>query len=144
MAPPKIPPQERFWDKVEKTESCWNWKAWSDKKGYGYIKIDGEKVAAYRFAYEWFVGKIPKGLYMDHLCRNTSCVNPEHLEPVTNGENTLRGVGITAINARKTHCKRGHKFTENNTYLNSDKRRVCRQCGKERMRRVRKRAKMNT
>lgn len=134
MAPPKIPPQERFWDKVEKTSTCWNWKAWSNKKGYGFIKIDGEKVPAYRFAYEWMVGKIPKGLHIDHLCRNSSCVNPEHLEPVTRAENTMRGNGITAQNARKTHCKRGHEFTKKNTYINKLGKRICRLCGRNRMR----------
>ena len=121
---------ERFWSKVEKTDFCWNWTA-TTSSGYGTFKINKKTNLSHRLSYEDFYGKIPKGLQIDHLCRNKRCVNPEHLEAVTSRENTMRGNNITAVNARKTHCKYGHKFTEENTYLfdsKEGKKRCCRIC----------------
>lgn len=80
-------------------------------------------------------GSIPKGLTLDHLCRNRACVNPVHLEPVTNRVNILRGIGITAQNARKTHCKHGHPFTvENTIYKHGGGWRICKICNRARFR----------
>lgn len=86
---------------------------------------------AHRVSYETFVGPIPAGLTLDHLCRNTLCINPAHLEPVTIKENVLRGDGPTARNARKTHCDRGHAFDETNTGPNANGGRSCRACKRE-------------
>ena len=86
--------EQRLSDKIEKTESCWNWKAGS-RRGYGRITKGrrGEgKLTAHRVVYELLVGKIPDGMVLDHLCRNKLCVNPIHLEIVTSKENTLRGI----------------------------------------------------
>jgi hypothetical protein len=94
----------------------------TDRKA-GYVK--GEP--------ELFVGPIPEGLVIDHLCRNRGCINPTHMEPVTNAENVLRGEGPTAVNARKTHCKRGHPFDDVNTYVYA-KGRACRMCHQLRQR----------
>ncbi|WP_249139118.1 DNA (cytosine-5-)-methyltransferase [Actibacterium sp. MT2.3-13A] len=84
---------ERFWSKVEKTESCWDWTAALNEKGYGIFWSNDQdrSVRAHRFAYEQIDGEIPDGLELDHLCRNRKCVNPAHLEPVTGKENTRRG-----------------------------------------------------
>lgn len=105
----------RFWPKVRKTDGCWLWGASKYPKGYGMFRFAGRPMQAHRFAYELVVGPIPDGLQIDHLCRVRHCVNPSHLEAVSNRENTLRGVGATAVNAAKTHCERGHEFTPENT-----------------------------
>ena len=92
---------------------CWVWVGSVDPAGYGKVYI-GERATmryAHRVSYELFVGEIPPGLTVDHLCRNRSCVNPEHLEVVTLRENVLRGEGAGAINARKTHCKCGEPLS---------------------------------
>ena len=97
---------------------------------YPRFKVDGDRIMAYRYFYELVKGKIPDNLQIDHLCRNTRCVNPDHLEPVTIKENVLRGMGITAINARKTHCKNGHALIGTNLIAYSLKRgqRICKIC----------------
>lgn len=97
--------EDRFWAKVEKREDCWIWIASTASQGrYGRF----EERQAHAWAYEHFIGAIPDGCEIDHLCRVTLCVNPAHLEPVTHRVNILRGLAPTALNAAKTHCKRGH------------------------------------
>ena len=81
--------EERFWSKVNKTDTCWIWTAAKNQDGHGRFR-HGRLVLAHRFAYELLVGPIPKGLDLDHLCQNPACVNPAHLEPVTRKENTRR------------------------------------------------------
>jgi hypothetical protein len=121
--------EERFWSKVERVEgdSCWKWLGGKNSQKYGAFFIDGRNWPAHRISYELVVGEIPEGLVLDHLCRNTSCVNPAHLEPVTNAENVLRGEGVTAANRRKTHCPMGHPYSEPNTGVSAGKR-YCRAC----------------
>lgn len=82
---------ERFLSKVKRTEGCWLWIGSTNFGGYGTYYVSGRAVRAHRFSYELFVGKIPDGLELDHLCRYKSCVNPKHLEPVTHQENVIRG-----------------------------------------------------
>lgn len=123
--------EERFWSKVDKTDTCWLWTA-SKSQGYGQF-WDGKKMQyAHRVAYQFSGGIIPRGLVIDHLCRITSCVNPKHLEVVTHKENILRGIGPAARNARKTHCDKGHSFSGDNLYYNSRNQRVCKICEIER------------
>lgn len=124
---------ERFWSKVEKTDSCWIWHGAISSNGYGnfksakYSKSNRIPLSTHRFAYKLVKGAIKEGLTLDHLCRNHACVNPEHLEPVTIGENNRRGNGFTGKNYRKTHCKRGHPFDNKNVYLFKGHR-YCREC----------------
>ncbi len=123
-----LPPvEERFWEKVNKTEHCWVWEGARNSGGYGGFRVAGKYVPAHRFVYELLVGPIPTGLEIDHLCRNHSCVNPEHLEPVSHATNTLRGNTLAALNKAKTHCRRGHPYDAINTYVSKGKR-YCRLC----------------
>lgn len=119
---------QRFWNNVEKSNNCWIWTASLNNYGYGEFRFNKKLVLAHRFSYEISKGFIPKDLTIDHLCRNRVCVNPEHLECVSMKVNILRGIGIAAVNARKTHCKRGHEFTKENTYIIKTGRecRICR------------------
>jgi len=125
---------QRFWSKVEKTNNCWEWKAGKAYHGYGEFGVNGKIVLVHRFSYELFKGEIPKGLQIDHLCRNRVCVNPEHLEVVTNKENVLRGFGISAVNARKTCCSKGHELQEPNLYQSALRLgwRSCKICNRKR------------
>jgi hypothetical protein len=88
------PPEQRFWQFVTKdaADVCWEWHGERIRNGYGRLWISTtQRMLAHRFAYELLIGPIPEGLDLDHLCRNRSCVNPAHLEPVTNRENVIRG-----------------------------------------------------
>lgn len=150
MAPQRRDPQERFWEKVDRRgdDDCWLWTGAIDN-GYGIFSVEwtASNWTAHRYAYTLLVGPIPEGLTLDHLCRVRNCVNPRHLEPVTSGENVLRGESLSAQNARKTHCLRGHPFTEENTYRDiyrGRERRRCRACARERDRARRPRRSTNS
>lgn len=118
---------ERFWKKVQKTEACWIWTGAKDGCGYGHFWGQTRMMKAHRWSYERFVGPIPAGLNIDHLCRTPSCVNPSHLEPVTQRENLLRGDTFQARNVRKTHCSRGHLLAGDNL-KKTPGHRQCREC----------------
>lgn len=118
---------ERFTSKIVFTEQCW---VWTDKpdNGYGRFWLNKKSELAHRFSYLIWVGSIPLDKQLDHLCRNRGCVNPKHLEPVSIAENVLRGEGLSAKNARKTHCKMGHELTGDNLHLLKRGGRVCKKC----------------
>lgn len=120
--------EDRFWSRVEMIpfHSCWEWMGGKNQKGYGDF---GDNKKAHRVSYEIHRGVIPPGLVIDHLCRNRGCVNPLHLEAVSNKENLYRGLGFASKNRKKTSCKNGHPFTQENTYLNVKRNsRVCKIC----------------
>lgn len=116
------------WSKTLVTEGCWEWIGCIDTSGYGRLSWQKRLQLAHRVMYELRKGPIPAGLTLDHLCRNPSCVNPEHLEPVTHRENVLRGAGATAKHARQTHCVRGHELVGHNLIIESYGGRRCREC----------------
>lgn len=112
---------------IEPETGCWLWQSGKARHGYGSFWFDGGHRCAHRWAYEHIGGSpLVPGLVIDHLCSVTGCVNPNHLEQVTQQENLLRGFNL---NRSKTHCKRGHLFDENNTRLTKDGR-VCIACQK--------------
>ena len=113
---------------VNSITGCWEWQGRrKTKEGYGRI-YDGKDIFTHRYSYEYFREEIPEGLKLDHLCRNPPCVNPDHLEPVTTKENILRGIGLAAVNANKTHCVNGHPFDDVNTYQRPTGGRGCKIC----------------
>lgn len=115
---------------------CWVWLRYLEPgKGYGRVTISGRRYKAHRAVYEHLIGPIEEGLYLDHLCRNRACVNPAHLEPVSNRENVLRGDTIPAKLAQRSHCSAGHLFDERNTHWRGTAR-VCRTCRQNRKSKV--------
>jgi hypothetical protein len=125
---PRDPEREwPFWSRVDKTDGCWLWKGKALKVGYGQLRRNGREILAHRYAYEMAYGAIPEGLQIDHLCRNRLCVNPAHLEAVSQAENIRRGA---ARRLRKTHCKRGHPRTPETIVGNGD----CLLCQRQRNR----------
>lgn len=123
-------PEERFRAKmrVDPDRGCWLWTGSTGRNGYGYFYFDGRPGLAHRFSYAYFVGPIPDGLELDHLCRTRRCVNPEHLEPVTRRENMIRGEGWGAEHARATQCPHGHPYSGANLVLGTKGERICREC----------------
>lgn len=98
---------EQFWTRVDASGDCWEWTG-RRRSGYGVAELVGT-TSAHRVAYVLLVGPIPEGLQLDHLCRNRACVNPDHLEPVTNLVNSRRALW-------RHHCRKGHPLTPENTY----------------------------
>ena len=109
-------------------EGCWPWIGTAKGNGYGMIVHNGVRWLAHRLAYELQVGPIPSGLQIDHLCRNRGCVNPAHMEPVTNRENGLRGISPAAEHARSTACPRGHPYDASWAGRYGHRRRGCLRC----------------
>ena len=120
---PRKTPESRLLAMTAKTDGCWLWTGYVTVDGYGIIRVGGRAQGAHRLAYELYVGPIPAGLEIDHLCQTRNCVNPEHLEPVTREENARRA------GERQTHCASGHEYTVDNTHRRgSDGARICLAC----------------
>lgn len=120
---PTHAPLRRFESRVavDPDSGCWLWAGGISSNGYGAFSVAYKSIAAHRFAYQLLVGPIPNGLELDHLCRNRACCNPDHLEAVTHLVNQRR-------RPQRTHCKRGHEYTTENTYLKANGDRQCKEC----------------
>ena len=130
-----------FWSYVDKTEDgCWLWNGATNQQGYGICRYEGKAQRAHRVVYTKVVGEIPDGLFLDHLCRIPSCVNPTHLEPVTNKENLLRGEVGRKNKERilsNTTCAHGHLYDRVVTRSDGRQERTCSTCQRESNRRYR-------
>lgn len=136
--------EERFWAKVDKNGigGCWTWMACINQDGYGNWTIGKKTVRAHRMSWNLLRGDIPDGMFLDHVCRVRSCVNPDHLRVVTPKENAIsNSLSRQAINSTKTHCIRGHILAGENLIDHGRGYRNCRTCknlhGKEYMREYR-------
>lgn len=105
----KFTAEERFLAKVDKTDTCWIWTAYKNGLGYGHFWLDGQLAYAHRISYEFHVGPIPEGMHLDHTCHQPSCVNPEHLRPVTNKQNMENRSGAQPNNQSGVRGVHWHK-----------------------------------
>lgn len=122
------PLEQRFLDKVNKTKSCWLWTASTDRAGYGHFHYKGKQMMAHRMSLLIHGIELIEGLSVNHLCKKTSCVNPNHLEQIPLIDNVLLGDSPASQNKRKTHCKRGHLFTKESVYTDNGYGRHCIKC----------------
>lgn len=115
---------------IDQATGCHNWQKYVQTNGYGQICVGGRgnSKLVHRVAYEIAKGPIPPDYQIDHLCKNTRCVNPEHLEAVTQRVNALRSNSPASLNARKTHCPREHPYVVGNMRRRPDGSRVCLEC----------------
>ncbi|MGW3275482.1 HNH endonuclease signature motif containing protein [Streptomyces kronopolitis] len=119
--------ERRFYDKVDKGsefDDCHIWLGAKDDYGYGKFRLpNGHVKGTHIIGWELANQKtVPPGWHVDHLCRIRACCNPDHLEPVPGTENVARGESFSAKNARKTHCPKGHEYSEENTRWHSGRR----------------------
>lgn len=120
---------ESFLSRYKKASNgCWNWVGSKDSDGYGKFIYKKKQMSAHRFSYLALVGEIINDLTVDHICKNIACVNPNHLRLLTMRENLMSSNAPSAVNARKTHCKNGHQFSKENTYITKRGGRTCRAC----------------
>lgn len=118
---------------TKSADGCHRWTGYIQPNGYASHSINRKTTYIHRWAYEQAKGPIPDGLTIDHLCRTRHCVNPDHLEAVSVRTNVMRGVSVTANNARKTQCPQGHPYSVDNTYVVPKTGwRQCRACQKAR------------
>lgn len=123
----------RFWSKVSKTGECWLWIGSLNNNGYGQMRINTRSHLAHRLSYELTYGKISKGLVVNHLCEMPNCVNPKHLEAITQLENVHKGrASRSKPHKQRAYCKNGHSMVPENVYIYKNNR-ACRECRKLRV-----------
>ncbi len=129
--PARGPLAERLWKLIaaEPHSGCWFWMGPTDRHGYGRFWAVDKLQLAHRISYSLFRSTIPDGLVLDHLCRTPCCVNPYHLEPVTQTENVQRGMAGVHYGSR-THCSNGHPFTAERTSMRTEGGRRCMECAR--------------
>jgi len=136
---PRPSVQDRIEAKSLRQGDCTVWTGNKNNMGYGMMLVDGRMQLVHRVVYELKKGPIPTGLVLDHLCRVPTCIEVDHLEPVTQAENCRRGKrGVLHVpgsdinhrNLKKTCCPRGHPYDEKNTYRNAKGHRWCRACAR--------------
>ncbi len=144
---PSAAVRERFMGKVRVGKDCWEWLGAINNHGYGTFSVARRTHSAHKFSYEMYVGAVPHGLDLDHLCRNRWCVNPAHLEPVTRRENTLRGEHPAAVSYVTKTCGRGHSITGDNVRVirrHGRQYESCLRCSRERLKRYRRNKRKKT
>ena len=128
--PKPRPVRDRFMEKVapDPMSGCWLWTGKMLPQGYGVLSVEGTTRGAHRLAHELFIGPIPEGMHIDHLCRNRACCSPDHIEAVTPRENLRRGIAPSWVSYRTNRCHNGHELNEQNAYITAEGRRACRPC----------------
>ena len=121
---------DRFFTKVDASGPCWEWTGHINAQGYGVLRVNRSESPrrAHRLSWELLVGEIPSGLVIDHLCRVRHCVNPDHLEPVENRVNLIRGAGFAGQNVHKRKCPKGHEYDRVATNGRGSRMRLCKTC----------------
>lgn len=128
---------DRLRSGLQPSNGCWEWSRTRTSGGYGQISVKHAMVQTHQVAYHLFIGPVPAGLQLDHLCRNRACANPWHLDPVTSAVNSRRGLGALNLPdyGSRTHCVNGHAFDQVNTYIHPvTGYRTCRNCRADRER----------
>lgn len=127
------PEHERFMSKITKRNGCWLWEGPLDRDGYGMFYLRRRNRRAHRVGWFLLRGEIPRGMVVNHKCGHRHCVNPQHLEIVTTRQNSLKDSrAVGAVNARKTHCAKGHPYDRQ-----YGGQRYCSTCDREKQRRLR-------
>lgn len=139
-------PQQRFAERytINPITGCWNWMGSINGKGYAYLWVPdeirnekrpgkGRTLQAYRLGWVWKYGPVPRGSDLHHICQNTICVNPDHLEVITRSDHMRKADTICGKNLLKTQCPKGHPYDKENTYTPPNRKaRFCRRCERER------------
>lgn len=128
--PRRVNTIDDLWGRIDKNgpNGCWVWTAALNAAGYGVVGMGGKVVRVHRVIYEHMRGAIDRKLVLDHLCRNEACCNPDHLDPVTDGENFRRGMHYAAISWRTGMCKRGLHQMSVHAHVRPNGSRYCKPC----------------